>query len=116
MQLGGESMKVIGFLDSASPWDRSEELTAFLQGLKNEGFDGSNATVLFSWANNDYTLLPQLAQHLAAKADIIVAAGGPVSAIEAKKATSTTPIVFTTISDPQKAGVVASNVTGTHGF
>src|SRR6266700_1468526 len=40
--------------------------------------------------------------------DLIVASGGLLSALAAKSATSTIPIVFTGVSDPDAAGLVAS--------
>jgi ABC-type uncharacterized transport system substrate-binding protein len=114
-------MKVIGILDSATPESRGEELTAFYRGLRKAGVEGKDIIVQYSWANNDYQLLPQLAAELVRRGvDVIVAAGGPISALEAKKATSRIPIVFTTVVDPIKTGLVGSlkpdgNLTGTAG-
>jgi putative tryptophan/tyrosine transport system substrate-binding protein len=116
-------MPNIGILDSASPEARGEELDAFYSGLAKAGIDGKDTVILYSWANNDYTRLPALARKLvSSKASVIVAAGGPVSAIAAKQVAKKTPIVFTTITDPEASGLVADlrkpggNLTGTHGF
>ena len=115
-------MATIGFLDSASPISRGDELDSFFEGLASAGVTGQNAMILYAWANNDYSLLPNLVQQLiSSNVDVIVAAGGPVSALAAKNATSTKPIVFTTVTDPVASGLVQSlnapggNLTGSWG-
>ena len=115
-------MATIGFLDSASPISRGDELDAFFEGLASAGVTGQEAMILYAWANNDYSLLPTLAQQLIdSNVDVIIAAGGPVSALAAKNATTTKPIVFTTVTDPVASGLVQSlnapggNLTGSWG-
>lgn len=114
---------IIAILDSATPESRGEELDAFFKGLASVGVDGQDTRVLYAWANNDYSRLPALAQELISNNDVkvIVAAGGPVSAIEAAKLTSTKPIIFTTVTNPIASGlaldmnVPGKNLTGTFG-
>ena len=115
---------IIGFLNSGSAGSRGEQFAAFDRGLKEAGYvDGQNVTVEYRWADDDYNRLPSLAAELVRRpVAVLVAGGGPVSALAAKAATKTIPIVFTTVADPVESGLVASlnrpggNVTGTAGL
>jgi putative ABC transport system substrate-binding protein len=118
-----KAMPVIGFLGSIGPIP--PQMDAFHQGLGETGYvEGQNVTVEYRWAGGSYDRLPALAADLVGrKVDLIVATGGDVSALTAKSATSTIPIVFTSIArDPVELGLVASlarpggNVTGFSGL
>jgi len=116
---------VVGFLTSGSIASLNKSwMEGFHRGLGESNFiDGLNVTVEFRAADDRYDRLPALAAELAARpVGVIVAAGGPVSALAARKATGTIPIVFTTIADPVRSGLVASlnrpggNATGMAGL
>jgi putative ABC transport system substrate-binding protein len=117
-------MPVIGFLSSRSPGESSAVVAAFRRGLGEAGFvEGRNAHIAFRWAEGRNDRLPALATDLVThQASVIVATGGGPSAMAAKTATTTVPIVFTFGSDPVKAGLVASfnrpggNLTGVSWF
>jgi putative ABC transport system substrate-binding protein len=116
---------VLGFLTSGSAEALNTQwIAAFERGLREFGYVyGQNLMIEFRGANDNYDRLPGLAAELVRhQVAVIVAAGGPISAVAAKKATGTIPIVFTTIADPVKSGLVASlnrpggNLTGTAGL
>jgi putative ABC transport system substrate-binding protein len=92
------AMPVIGILGEAYPEDPAValNLTMFFRGLRQEGFVvGRNVTVDYRWAHNHPDQLPKLAAELAGRpVNVIVNEGGTVTAVQAKKATSTIPIVF----------------------
>jgi putative tryptophan/tyrosine transport system substrate-binding protein len=100
---------LIGFLSSRSPNESEALVAAFRQGLAEAGYaEGQNVHLAFRWAEGHYDRLPELAAELVkSQAAVITSVGGSVSALAAKSATSTVPIVAVT-SDPVKAGLVAS--------
>jgi putative tryptophan/tyrosine transport system substrate-binding protein len=101
---------VIGIMSGRTPEDSKHLMAAFHEGLGEAGFvEGKNVTIEYRWALGRYDQLPALATDLV-KHDVavLVAVGGDVSAVAARQATSTIPIVFGTGSDPVDAGLVAS--------
>jgi putative ABC transport system substrate-binding protein len=100
---------LIGFLSSRSPNESEALVAAFRQGLAEVGYaEGQNVHLAFRWAEGRYDRLPELAAQLVkSQTAVIASVGGSVSALAAKSATSTIPIVAVT-TDPVKAGLVAS--------
>ena len=84
-------------------------LAAFRQGLGEAGFiEGQNIAIEFRWAQGQYERLSALAADLVSRrVAVFTAVGGETSAVAAKQATSTIPIVFVS-NDPVKAGLVES--------
>jgi putative tryptophan/tyrosine transport system substrate-binding protein len=103
------SNPVIGFLSSRSPNESETLVAGFRQGLAEAGYvEGQNVQLAFRWAEGRYDRLPELAAELVkAQVTMIVSVGASVSALAAKSATRTIPIVAVT-SSPVKAGLVAS--------
>ena len=115
---------VIGFLSGRSQDEASGDTAAFHQGLNEMGYVGGRNVVLeYRWAEGRNELLPDLAADLVRRQVAVLAAvGGNNSALAAKRATATIPIVFTSSADPIQVGLVASlsrpggNVTGVSWF
>jgi putative tryptophan/tyrosine transport system substrate-binding protein len=114
------ALPVVGFLSSRSPGESSGVVAAFQQGLQEAGFvEGQNLAIAFRWAEGQYDRLPALAANLVdLRVAVLFAAGGQPSALAAKAATTTIPIVFSAVNNPVELGLVASlnrpggNVTG----
>src|SRR5215831_16538802 len=99
-------MPVVGFLDSGALGDYPDRVAAFRQGLKDVGYvEGENVAIDFRWANGRYDQLPALAAELVRRQAAVIFAATIQSALSAKTATSTIPIVFAIGSDPVKYGL-----------
>jgi putative tryptophan/tyrosine transport system substrate-binding protein len=105
-----QSRPVIGFLIPTSFDKQSEPLRALRQGLKETGFvEGENLMIEYRWAEGQYDRLPVLAADLVSyPVAVIVTVGGTPTALAAKSATGTIPIVFVLGSDPVQYGLVTN--------
>jgi putative ABC transport system substrate-binding protein len=103
------AMPVIGLLRSARLAEY-ERFADFLRlGLQETGYvDGRNVTIEHRWVDGQYDRLPALATDFVRRQVAIIIAIGDPSALAAKAATATIPIVFSTGTDPVKSGLVAS--------
>ena len=114
---------VIGYLHSGLE-AQSVPLIGFRKGLNEAGFvEGRNIEIQKRFAEGHYDRLPALAsdlvnQHIA----VLAVAGGVQTALAAKSANITVPVVFAIGSDPVQFGLVESlnrpggNMTGVSFF
>jgi putative tryptophan/tyrosine transport system substrate-binding protein len=88
------AMPVVGFVRSTSLADAAHLVAAFRQGLKEAGFvEGQNVAIEYRSAEDRLGRLPELmAELIRPPAAVIV--GNTPSALAAKAATTTVPIVF----------------------
>jgi putative ABC transport system substrate-binding protein len=102
------AIPVIGFLNGTSPDPSLQRAAAFRQGLNDVGYvDRQNVATVFRWAEFQDYQLPRLAADLVRQQVAVIAAtGSTASALAAKRATSTIPIVFEIGGDPITAGLV----------
>jgi ABC-type uncharacterized transport system substrate-binding protein len=113
----------VGFLDLSTASGTAVLLEAFRQELSKLGWiEGQNLATEYRYGEGKLDRLPELAADLVRlKVDVIVGTS-TASALAAKRATTTIPIVMTQSSDPVGAGLVSSlarpggNVTGLSGL
>ena len=106
------TMPLIGFVHGSAPVGQYKlYVAAFLEGLKEEGFeDRQNIRVEYRWAEGEYERVPALVAELLALKPKMVVAYGPPNLLRA--AIDVTPrdmpLVFGTGGDPVASGIVAS--------
>jgi putative tryptophan/tyrosine transport system substrate-binding protein len=119
------AMPVVAFV---SPSERDSlpprYVAAFRKGLSDTGYiEGQNVAVEYHWLEGRYDRLSALMADLVRRqVSVIATPGGSTSALAAKAATATIPIVFGVAENPVSIGLVAnlarpgSNATGINFF
>jgi putative ABC transport system substrate-binding protein len=112
-------LPTVGFLVAGTPESHGKWVAAFVKRLSELGWiEGRTVAIEYRWAEGSTERFAEIAaEFVRLNVDVILTSATP-SVIAAKKATSVTPIVFTTVTDPVVNSLVASiarpggNVTG----
>jgi putative tryptophan/tyrosine transport system substrate-binding protein len=103
------AMPVIGYFSGRSPDAEAPLRVPFLKALAESGFAvGRNVAIEYRFAEGQDERLPALATELARRQVTLMVATDRPSAVAARAATATIPIVFTSGFDPVQLGLVAS--------
>jgi len=101
---------VVGFLHGGLKVESAHVVGGFGRGLSEVGFvEGRNVEIQYCFAEGHYDRLPALAAELVSRhIDVLAAVGGVQTALAAKSASTTIPVVFGNGSDPVQFGLVES--------
>jgi ABC-type uncharacterized transport system substrate-binding protein len=117
------AMPVIGYFSGRSPEAEAPILAAFRRGLEETGYlAGQNIAIEFRFSDGRDDQLPALAAELVRRRVAVLVTTDRPSALAAKAATATIPIVFASGLDAVEIGLVASlnrpggNATGVNIF
>ena len=100
---------VIGYFSGRSTETEGPLLVAFRQGLEETNYAiGKNVAVEFRFSDGQDDRLPALAADLVRRQVAVLVATDRPSALAAKAATATIPVVFAHGGDPVESGLVAS--------
>ncbi len=104
------AIPVIGVLHGVAAAQWADRMVGFRKGLGAAGFvEGRDLAIEYRWAEGQFDRLPAMAADLVKRNVAVILAGASDVAIKAAMAaTKTIPIVFTTASDPVRAGFVTS--------
>jgi putative tryptophan/tyrosine transport system substrate-binding protein len=104
------AMPVIGLLAPTTQDAPSGRFDAIHLALRQAGLEvGKSVRIEYRYANNDLKQLPALAAELVAiPATVIISTGGLATTLALKAATTEIPIVFASVPDPVRSGLVAS--------
>jgi ABC-type uncharacterized transport system substrate-binding protein len=109
---------VIGFLRPTTVEESGHLVAALRQGLRDSDYPSDKVVIESRWGDGRNEQLPKLAAELVALQVAAIVAGSLPSALAAKAATASIPIIFVTGSDPQTEGLVSNldrpggNITG----
>ena len=117
------AIPIIGFVSAGGRGALRRHISAFQEGLKEFGYlEGQNVTVEYRFAEGQSARLPVLVSELIKRQVAVLVVTGSATALAAKQATTTIPIVFSVGEDPLATGLVASlnrpggNLTGAYQF
>jgi putative ABC transport system substrate-binding protein len=104
------AMPVIGFLHLTSLETNRENLADFRRGLRETGYiENKNVVIEYRWAQGRNDQIPMLMAELVRRqVSVLVVLESTNSALAAKAATQTIPIVFMQSADPVRIGLVKS--------
>lgn len=109
----GQQMRarpLVGWLGGSTPEAAVRNHNAFLQGLREFGYeDGKTVDIVYRWANGDYSQLPMLAKQLVALNPDIIVSATTANSVALMQTTATVPIVGALSSDPIKLGLAVSH-------